>query len=56
VLAASQIDGALARLDAGNADISVNLVALEDHPGTKFLSALPLTGTSAEPARSSSPS
>ncbi len=48
VLAASEIDGALARLDAANADISVNLVALEDHPGSKFLSALPLTGTSAE--------
>lgn len=48
MLAASEIDGALARLDADNADISVNLVALEDHPGTKFLSALPLTGTSAE--------
>jgi hypothetical protein len=48
VLAATEIDGVLARLDADNADISVNLVALEGHPGTKFLSALPLTGTSAD--------
>ena len=42
-----EADAELARLDAVSAGITENLVALENHPGCRFLNDIPLTGVSA---------
>lgn len=45
VMGVAEVDAELARLDAASAGISANLVALENNPGSRFLSEIPLSGT-----------
>jgi hypothetical protein len=40
----AEVDAELARLDAASADISANLIALENNPGGRFLNEIPLSG------------
>jgi len=47
VLGRDEVDRALDRLDRNGADISANLVALENHAGIAFLNGTQLTGDSA---------